>query len=184
VLPVLVGVQVIGIHMRDGSELRATGKLQALAYETIPGVRGTIYDAGGRTLAVNTARHDLAVDPTWGDFDEHAEEFYARLANVTGRTASYYRSRVNARPNGSKYVSLGRKLEETQRAVVESWDYPFVIIETGSTTTRPRLPTCSATSIPTAPEPRASNSGTTTSCKGRTAAANVAETCAGRRLRL
>ena len=130
VLPVLVGVQVIGIHMRDGSELRATGKLQALAYETIPGVRGTIYDAGGRTLAVNTARHDLAVDPTWGDFDEHAEEFYARLANVTGRTASYYRSRVNARPNGSKYVSLGRKLEETQRAVVESWDYPFVIIET------------------------------------------------------
>lgn len=129
-LPILVGVQVIGIHMGEGAELREKGKRQSLTYEAIPAVRGTIYDAAGRTLAVNTGRHDLAIDPTWGNFDEHAEQFYARLADVTGKSASSYRSRVNARPDGSKYVSLARKLEETQRGVIESWEYPFVIIET------------------------------------------------------
>ena len=130
VLPVLVAVQVVDIHLREGPDLRAAFKNQAEASEVVPAVRGTIYDANGRTLAVNTARHDLAVDPTYGDFDQHDETFYEQLAKITGRAASWYRERVDGRRSGSRYVALVRSLNEQQRAVVESWDYPFVIIET------------------------------------------------------
>lgn len=128
-LPVVVAVQVLGIHVKDGARLREQGRQQAQTYTTLPAVRGAIYDATGRTLAVNTARHDLAVDPTFGDFSKHADEFYGKLAALTGRPGSGYRARVDQR-RGSKYVALERSLTERQRSEVESWEYPFVIIET------------------------------------------------------
>ncbi len=130
-LPILVAMQVVRIHVQDGAKLRAQGEKQARTFATLPAVRGSIYDRNGRTLAVNTARHDLAIDPTFGNFSEVQDAFYSQLAEVTGHSRSKYRARVNGRP-GSKYVSLERGLSERQRAIVDSWDYPFVILESSS----------------------------------------------------
>ena len=43
----------------------------------------SIVDSEGRTLAVNTARYDLAVDPTVSGFGSRRKEFVGKLARLT-----------------------------------------------------------------------------------------------------
>ena len=64
VLPVGVAVQVVRIHVGEGSDLREQGERQVKAIEPIPAKRGAILDRAGRALVVNTSRYDLALDPT------------------------------------------------------------------------------------------------------------------------
>ncbi len=128
ILPVLVVVQVLRIHLYDGSNLRAQGQQQASSALVIPAVRGSIVDAEGRTLAVNTARYDLAVDPTVSGFSGRRGDLTNRLSRLTGAPRSSLEKRIDNRPS-RQYAELARGLSERQKDIVESWDVPGVILE-------------------------------------------------------
>ena len=106
-LPVLVGLQVLRVSAVDGADLREVVETQSTEYRTIPALRGEIYDAEGRPLAVNIERVDIAVDPLENGFSEASSAFYERLARVSGVSASTLRSRVRNRAS-KRYAMLVR----------------------------------------------------------------------------
>lgn len=126
-LPVMVGVQILRIHLADGGELREQGERQASSFVTIPAMRGAIYDRAGRTLAVNAARYDLALDPTTTGFTPAvAGQFFENLSRLTGEPVSAIRRRVSARTS-PQYVLLSRNLSDRRKEEVERWNVPGVI---------------------------------------------------------
>ncbi len=126
-LPLLVAGQVIRINVTQGAELQAQGLRQARSSVPIPAMRGAILDRAGRALAINTARYDLALDPTIDGFRQQAASFYQKLAGVTGRSAQHYRREVQQR-SSPKYVLLEHFLTEPQQETIESWDVPGLIL--------------------------------------------------------
>ncbi|MEM8560458.1 MAG: penicillin-binding transpeptidase domain-containing protein, partial [Bacteroidota bacterium] len=112
-LPVAVLGQMVYIHLTDGPELRTSGAEQASAFETLPATRGTIYDQAGRALAVNTARYRVALDPEEPGLAEHEDAFFATLAEVTRRSETYWRARVDDRAS-RRYVLLDSDMNQAQ----------------------------------------------------------------------
>ena len=108
-VPAAVGLQVIRVGLLDLDQLEEAGDRQTAAVAEIPAMRGSISDRFGRTLAVNTARFDIAVDPGIEGFASEAEKLYASLGRVTGSSAAQYRRAVS-RKAGSRYVLLERGL--------------------------------------------------------------------------
>jgi cell division protein FtsI (penicillin-binding protein 3) len=126
-LPVLVAVQIVRIHLTDGSDLRDQGERQASSWEVIPAMRGGIYDQAGRAMAVNAARYDLALDPSAAGFREHQTTFFDRLSRLTGESAASIRQRVERRTS-PQYVLLRRNISEAQKEEIESWETPGLIL--------------------------------------------------------
>jgi cell division protein FtsI (penicillin-binding protein 3) len=128
ILPVLVVLQVLRIHLYEGSSLREQGQQQASSAQILPAVRGSIVDSQGRTLAVNTARYDIAVDPSVAGFKDRQSELVSRLSRLAGLSAQSLRRRIAER-RSPKYVVLARGLSETQKDLVEGWGVPGIIAE-------------------------------------------------------
>ncbi|NND70920.1 MAG: PASTA domain-containing protein [Rhodothermales bacterium] len=128
IIPALIVVQIISIHLNKGEDLRLQGEQQARSYKAIPALRGSILDANGRTLAANSARYVVSVDPTMPGFKADASEFYNRLEKLTGRPASYFKNRVNS-PTSPKYVTLLNSVTESQGETIDAWGYDAVILE-------------------------------------------------------
>ena len=128
ILPALVVLQVLRIHVYDGAELREKGNQQANSVQIIPAVRGAILDREGRTLAVNAARYDLALDPTIPGFTPARSRFLQGLSRLTGVPTASIARRIDQRQS-PKYVLLHRGLREDIKEVVESWGVPGVILE-------------------------------------------------------
>jgi cell division protein FtsI (penicillin-binding protein 3) len=126
-LPVAIAAQLVLIYVGEGPELRAQGERQASSFVTIPAVRGAILDRAGRTLAVNTARYEVALDPTAPGFDARAEEFYTSFGRLTGMGASSVRRQVKNRAS-RQYVLLHRSLGEAAKEQLETWDVPGLIL--------------------------------------------------------
>ena len=126
-LPIFIGVKMIGIHLTEGKELRESGQNQSKTFEPIPAMRGAILDASGRSLAVNAARFDLEVDPTVEGFAEKSEMFYRGLSSLFGKTPEHYRKKVADRAS-PKYVLLLRQIDVVQKETVEDWEIPGVIL--------------------------------------------------------
>lgn len=126
-LPVAVAVQLARIHLEEGEDLRAAGLRQASSYVPVPAIRGTILDRAGRTLAVSTARYEVAVDPTAPGFDAAAPVLYERLAALTGRPAAEYRRLVERRTS-RQYVLLVRNLPEGAKEELEEAGVPGLIL--------------------------------------------------------
>src|SRR5690606_750208 len=116
-VPLLIVAQMLRIHLADGSQLRAKGERQASSFVSIPAIRGAIVDRYGRTLAVNTARYDLAVDPTIDGFKDVETSFFERLSRLTGVPAASYRRQVRPR-SIQKYVLLVRASTDYRKCVV------------------------------------------------------------------
>jgi cell division protein FtsI (penicillin-binding protein 3) len=127
IVPVIVAAQIGWIVITEKAELRDRAKEQARSTVKIPAMRGSILDASGRTLATNTARYDLALDPTMKGFQAVADRFYEGLAKVTDRSAAHFRSIVEER-HSPQYVALHDGLTERQYEKVKSWDVPGVIL--------------------------------------------------------
>lgn len=125
-VPVAIAIQVVRIHVTQGDELREQGERQASSFITIPAKRGAILDRAGRTLAVNTARYDVAVDPTARGFDAIASSFFERLSKLTGRPASTFRRKVSGR-SSPQYVVLLRGVTEAQKEAIEGWGVPGLL---------------------------------------------------------
>jgi cell division protein FtsI (penicillin-binding protein 3) len=126
-LPLLVVGQVVWVYLTEGAELQARGERQARSTVTIPAMRGTILDRAGRALATNTARYDLALDPTIQGFAEKQGAFFERLSALTGTSVATYRRRVRER-SSPQYVRLVRGLDEPQAEAIEGWGVPGLIL--------------------------------------------------------
>ncbi len=128
IVPLLIVAQMLRIHVTEGADLREQGERQASSFVSIPAVRGSIFDRQGRTLAVNTARYDLALDPTIEGFQDVEHSFFERLSKLTGASAASYRRRVRHRVS-PQYVQLVRGISERQKEEIESWDIPGLILD-------------------------------------------------------
>ena len=129
-LPVLIVGQMVRIHLGEGAELRARGERQASRMQELPAQRGTILDRAGRVLVVNTARYEVAADPSVAGFDAHAADLYRILGEATGRGADHFRRKVRDR-SAPKYVVLVRDLDEASKEALDAADIPGLIV-TGS----------------------------------------------------
>jgi len=127
IVPLFVLAQMGWIMLTEGAELKAQGQNQARSTVEIPAMRGSILDRAGRALAINTARYDVALDPTIDGFEEKSGMFYERFAALTGMSEARLRTTVAERYS-PQYVMLFRGLDETQRETVESWDVPGLIL--------------------------------------------------------
>ncbi|MEM6288161.1 MAG: penicillin-binding transpeptidase domain-containing protein [Bacteroidota bacterium] len=130
VLPGLVVAQMVRIHLGDGAELRERGERQSESVIELAAQRGAILDRAGRALVVNTARYEVAADPTVAGFDGRAGELYAMLSRLTGRAANDYRQRVRDRAS-RQYVVLVRDLGEAAKEELVAADFDGLIV-TGS----------------------------------------------------
>ena len=128
IIPVLVAGQVLWVAVVEGGPLRAQGERQANAIVEVPAMRGAILDWSGRVLAVNTARYDVALDPSVEGFtEEEAKAFFENMAGLLGRNASTLRRKV-AQRSSPKYVLLERGVSERDKEVIESWEVPGLIL--------------------------------------------------------
>jgi cell division protein FtsI (penicillin-binding protein 3) len=127
IVPVIVAAQMGWIVITEKTELRDRAKEQARSTVEIPAMRGSILDRSGRALATNTARYDLALDPTVDGFSAAEDQFYEELASLTDRSAAHFRRRVEDRYS-PEYVELYDGLTERQYETVQSWDVPGVIL--------------------------------------------------------
>ncbi len=123
-------MQLVRIQTDEGPELRARGAQQSESVITLAAQRGTILDRRGRALAVNTARYEVAADPTARGFDGRAAELYALLGQLTGRSADHYRQRVADRAS-RQYVVLVRDLDEASKEALDAAAFNGLIV-TGS----------------------------------------------------
>ena len=105
ILPVLVVMRVVHVAFGQGEELRDIGERQANSYQEIPAMRGTILDSGGRILAVNTARYDLALDPNMPGFEDVQDAFFDKLSKLTGKSVSHIRRKVRERPRKRRLMN-------------------------------------------------------------------------------
>jgi cell division protein FtsI (penicillin-binding protein 3) len=127
IVPLFVAGQVGWIVFVQGDQLEEKGQEQARSTVDIPAMRGSILDRDGRALAINTARYDLALDPTVAGFSKVRSSFFQKLSSLTGEPASRFRRRVDERYS-PQYVRLYRGLTEEQREQVESWNVPGLIL--------------------------------------------------------
>jgi cell division protein FtsI (penicillin-binding protein 3) len=109
-LPILIGLQVLRLSAIDGSDLREVVETQSSEYRDIPAIRGEIFDAAGRPLAVNIERVDMALDPTKSGFGDLSATFFDRLSQVSGIPETRLRSLVRDR-SSRQYVMLARDVQ-------------------------------------------------------------------------
>ena len=126
-VPLAVAAQMGQILVTETDALRDQVRRQARSTVTIPAMRGAILDRNGRGLATNTARYDLALDPTVEGFQERAGTFFDKLASLTGVPAAQYRRTV-ANRHSPQYVRLRQELTPRQHEEIRSWDVPGVIL--------------------------------------------------------
>ena len=119
---------MLRVSVGDGAELRARGIRQAESVETLPAQRGAILDRAGRALAVNTARFEVAVDPTVARFGEHADTLYTILGDATGRGADHFRQRVAGRAS-RQYAVLVRDLDGATKEKLDAAGVPGLIVK-------------------------------------------------------
>ena len=127
VLPLVIGGQLLWIQFIEGDALRESGHRQARSQVVLSAKRGDIVDVRGRALAVNTPRYEVAIDPTYPGLESELDSFLVSLATLTGTSAVTLKSRIGERAS-PQYVRL-LELTPDQRAEVESWDVPGVIME-------------------------------------------------------
>lgn len=118
---------MVRIHLSEGTELRARGERQSESVIELAAQRGAILDRKGRALAVNTARYEVAADPTVAGFDERADELYALLGRLTGQGANHYRRLVRDR-SSRQYVVLVRELDEAAKETLDAADFGGLIV--------------------------------------------------------
>ncbi len=126
-VPLAVAAQMGRIVVTETDALRDQVREQARSTLEIPAMRGALLDRDGRRLAINTARYDLALDPTVEGFQKRARSFFDKLASLTGVPASRYREQVQTR-HSPKYVKLREGLPPRQYERIKGWDVPGVIL--------------------------------------------------------
>ena len=126
VLPGLVVLQMGRIYVAEGTELRERGEQQASSFVDLPAQRGAIYDRAGRALVVNTARYEVAADPTVPGFEARQHDLCELLAGLTGRSADHFARKIRDRAS-RQYVLLVRDLDEAGKEQLDLAEIPGLI---------------------------------------------------------
>ena len=127
-LPVGVAAQLVWLHVAEGAELRAEGTRQAESVEELQAQRGLILDRAGRVLAMNTARYEVAADPTVAGFAERHDELVAMLGRQTGEGEAHFRRKIAERAS-RQYVLLVRRLDEASKEELERAEIPGLLVK-------------------------------------------------------
>ena len=127
-LPAAVVAQMLRLHLVDGQELRAQGADQASSFVELPAQRGVILDRAGRVLVQNTARYEVAADPTVAGFEEKQEELVQLLGRLTDQSADHYRRAIRDRYS-RQYVRLVRSLDEAAKEELDRAEIPGLLIQ-------------------------------------------------------
>jgi cell division protein FtsI (penicillin-binding protein 3) len=127
IVPAIVAGQMGWVVATETTELRNQVREQARSTVKIPATRGAVLDRDGRGLAINTARYDLALDPTVEGFRKRETVFFDKLSSLTGTPASTYRQKVEDRYS-PQYVRLCEGLTPRQYERVRRWDIPGLIL--------------------------------------------------------
>ena len=126
-VPLFIAVQHLWIYFGEGEDLRESGLRQARSQVPIMAKRGTIVDAKGRALVVNTPRYDVAVDPSYPEFELQQDSFLTRLTKLTGASRRVLQRKIDQRAS-VQFVRL-IELTPSQRTEVYGWNVPGVILE-------------------------------------------------------
>jgi cell division protein FtsI (penicillin-binding protein 3) len=134
-IPCALGFQLIRINYFEGEELRALWSKQAVDQIPIPAQRGNIYDSNGTLLATNAVDYKLAFDPKVtvdgriGVPQEQVNKLTSKLATLTNRSTTYYRSKINSAPARSRYIVLETNLSVLAKDEIRALDLDGVILE-------------------------------------------------------
>lgn len=129
-LPCAILVQILRVNVIEGDGLRELWNSQAIDYISIPAQRGNIYDANGSLLATNQVIYKVAVDPYAPNTTrDQLNNVAAVLSEHTGRSAAYYRNRIQNSPAGSRYIVLERSVGVSTFEDLKELGYRGVILE-------------------------------------------------------
>ncbi|GMQ81223.1 MAG: penicillin-binding transpeptidase domain-containing protein [Rhodothermia bacterium] len=128
ILPFLIAGQVIRLGIIDGAELRTSGENQSSTYIPVPALRGSILDKGGRALAVDVERYDLALDPTVPGFSENEGKHISTLSRLTGRSSSDVRRIIRNRKSPA-YILLSRDIRLSAKEIEKANATPGLRLE-------------------------------------------------------
>ncbi|MDX1637104.1 MAG: penicillin-binding transpeptidase domain-containing protein [Balneolaceae bacterium] len=129
-IPCAIGFQLFRINFLEGAELRELWNEQAIDYISIPAQRGNIYDNDGTLLATNSAAYKAAIDPRLeGLTGQQITEVCRTLASYTGKSASYFRHKIQNAPPRSRYVVLAEHLSVDAYLELNALDIPALILE-------------------------------------------------------
>jgi len=110
-LPSGIMLQILRVNYIEGDGYRELWNSQAIDFLPIPAQRGNIFDANGSLLATNLTIYKVALDPQLlNNRSEQIQQISQILARHTGRTAQYYRNRIQNAPNRSRYIVLERNV--------------------------------------------------------------------------
>ena len=126
VLPLAVVGKMVHVYVADGSDLRERGEAQASSFVDLPAQRGAIYDRAGRALVVNTARYEVAVDPTVPGFAARQADLCELLGDLTGKGADHFERKIRDRAS-RQYVLLVRNLDEAGKEQIDLADIPGLL---------------------------------------------------------
>ena len=131
-LAVLIAYKLTNIQWVHGEYYRKLAKKHDVKSFIVPANRGNIYSSDGSLLAVSVpiyiVRFD-AMSPSEKVFNENINALSDSLAELFGKTSSFYESKLKAaRINKNRFLLLGKDLSYTQYARLKS----FPILELGN----------------------------------------------------
>lgn len=128
-LPAAIMFQIFRVNMLEAEGLKELWNKQAIDSIPISAQRGNIYDANGSLLATNSVNYKVAVDPYAPNTTrDHLNNVANVLSRHTGRSATFYRNKINA-TNRSRYIVLERSIPVTAYEDLRELGYNGLILE-------------------------------------------------------
>lgn len=129
-VPCAIGMQLFRVNFLEGSELRELWSKQAIDYIPIPAQRGNIYDDDGSLLATNTVAYKVAIDPKINGLTQHKiRQVCDTLGKYSYQSSGQYLQKINAAPQRSRYVILGKNIKAQAYDALRQLDIHGVILE-------------------------------------------------------
>lgn len=129
-VPCAIGMQLFRVNFLEGSDLRELWSEQAIDYIPIPAQRGNIYDEDGSLLATNTVAYKVAIDPKIsGLTQDQIRQVCDTLGKYNYHSSGQYLQKINAAPQRSRYVVLGKNIKAQAYEALRQLDIRGVILE-------------------------------------------------------
>jgi len=114
VIALLIIVQIVNIQFVEGDDYRARAEQRIFRNDTIPSVRGNLYDANGQLLATSISKYDIrfdALSSSKEDFNDNVAPLAEALASKFGKPKSFYLKKLQkARSNRNRYMLIAKNL--------------------------------------------------------------------------
>jgi cell division protein FtsI (penicillin-binding protein 3) len=116
--------RVVYLSVTDRAFLQGQGDARSIRKETIPGMRGVIYDRHGEPLAVSTPVFAVWTDPSKADLDAAALAKLSKLIAVPVKTI-----RARVQDPSKEFVYLKRRASWNTAQAIRSAELPHVFLQ-------------------------------------------------------